>query len=161
MKKYLALLAKLETAMKVLAACCLMGMTLLTGADVLGRGTLNIPIFGSEEIVTILATLAIGLSLPYAHSQRVHIGVEIVVRRFSRRTRDIIKLLTDLAALALFTLVCWRMAIYATTLRQAGTVSMNLELPEYYVVYVLGFGFMVFALNLLGDVLSFFNKDGE
>lgn len=161
MKTYLALLAKLETAMKILAACCLMGMTLLTGADVLGRGTFNTPIFGSEEIVTILATLALALSLPYAHTQGVHIGVEIVVSRLSRRTRDLVKLLTDLTALALFALVCWRMAAYASTLRQAGTVSMNLELPEYCVVYALGFGFLVFALNILGDVLRYFIKDGN
>ncbi|BBD10051.1 TRAP transporter small permease [Desulfovibrio ferrophilus] len=161
MKTYLALLAKLEAVMKILAACCLMGMAFLTGADVLGRGGFNTPIFGSEEIVTILATLAVGLSLPYAHSQRVHIGVEIVVRRFSRRTRDIIKLITDLAALALFALVCWRMALYAGTLNRAGTVSMNLELPEYYVVYALGFGFLVFALGIFGDVMRFFSKDGE
>jgi hypothetical protein len=37
---------------------------------------------------------------------------------------------------------------------------MNLELPEYYVVYVLSFGFFVYALCLLADVVKFFGKRG-
>lgn len=153
------LLQKLETTMKVLAAACLMGMALMTGADVLGRAAFNTPIFGSEEIVTILATLAIGLSLPYAHTQRVHIGVEIVTRRLSRRARRIIGLCTDSAALALFTLVAWRMFTYAGTLKESGEVSMNLELPEYLVVYALAFGFAAFALAVARDVCAFFAKE--
>lgn len=159
MHTYFTLLARLETVMKVLAACCLMGMALLTGADVFGRGVFNTPIFGSEEIVTILATLAVGFSLPYAHSQRVHIGVEILVRRLSRAKRVAIGLLTNLTAAGLFALVCWRMVDYAGTLKRAGTVSMNLELPEYCVVYALGFGFLVFALNIAGDLIRAFGGE--
>lgn len=161
MQSALSLLTRLETVMKVLAAACLMGMALMTGADVFGRAAFNSPIFGSEEIVTILATLAIGLSLPYAHTQQVHIGVEIVTRRLSRRTRKIIKLVTDFAALCLFALVAWRMYLYAGTLERSGVVSMNLELPEYLVVYALSFGFGAFALCVARDVLLFFRKEGE
>jgi len=161
MQTYFALLARLETVMKILAAACLMGMALVTGADVLGRGAFNTPIFGSEEIVTILATLALGFSLPYAHTQRVHVGVEIFVQRATRRTRAILDMGSNLAACALFALVCWRMVDYAGTLKNAGTVSMNLELPEYCVVYALGFGFLVFSLNIAGDVIRALAKEGN
>lgn len=150
-----------ETAMRAVAACCLMGMALLTGADVVGRAALNTPIFGSEEITAILATLAVGFSLPYAHRQGVHIGVEIVVRRLPRLARNSVKLVTDAAALVLFCIVTWRMWLYAGTMRDSGLVSMNLELPTYYVVYALSAGFFVFSLHLAIDVLRFFDKDGR
>lgn len=155
------LLDRTESAMRALACCCLMGMALLTGADVLGRGAFNMPIFGSEELTTILATLAVGLSLPYAHAQGVHIGVEILVRRFPRRTRAVIKLVTDIAAMALFAIVAWRLEVYGQTMKASGLVSMNLELPSYNVVYALAFGFAMFTLFLARDVILFFTKDGE
>ncbi|MDY7001259.1 MAG: TRAP transporter small permease [Thermodesulfobacteriota bacterium] len=143
--------------MKQAGAACLMGMALVTAADVVGR-MFNRPVFGSEEIVTILATLVIGFSLPYAHLKNSHIGVEILIRAFSPKNQTRIKLGTDIAALALFALVTWRMGVYAETIRKSGEVSMNLELPEYLVIYALTACFLIFTLFILQDVLSFFRK---
>lgn len=150
------LLDRLEGVMRVIAACALFGMALLTGADVGMRGVFNTPIFGSEEIVSILGVIAVGFALPYTHFQKSHIGVEILVRRLSKRTRDIVKLVTNTATLLLIALVTWRMFLYAHTLGESGEVSMNLELPEYYVVYVLAFGFLIYSFCLLKDVIQFF-----
>ena len=147
--------------MKIMAAASLMGMALLTGADILGRGVWNAPIYGSEELVSILAVLVVGFSLPYAHCQGSHIGVEVVVRRFQRLTRKIIKLLTDLISLGLFGVVAWRLFLYGKTLEKAGEVSLNLELPTYYVIFALGAGFVAFSLFLLRDVIHFFTKEDD
>jgi TRAP-type C4-dicarboxylate transport system permease small subunit len=149
-------LERLEVGMRIIAACCLFGMALLTGADVGMRGVFNSPIFGCEEIVSILGVIAVGFALPYAHFQKSHIGVEILVRRFSRKTRNIITLVTNTTLLGLMGLVSWRMFLYARTLGKSGEVSMNLELPEYYVVYVLAFGFLVYSICLLRDIINFF-----
>ena len=54
----------LRDLLKILGAIALMGMTLVTCADVVGR-YLGHPIFGSVEIVGFLATLAVALALPY------------------------------------------------------------------------------------------------
>jgi TRAP-type C4-dicarboxylate transport system permease small subunit len=156
------LLDHLELAMRALACCCLMGMALLTGADVAGRGLFNTPVFGSEELTAILATLAVALCLPYAHAQGVHIGVEILVSRLPRRIRRPMALATNTTAAALFAVVAWRMVDYARTLRASGQVSMNLGLPTHPVVLALAFGFAMFALFLARDVLRHFSaKDGR
>ncbi|MEZ7197433.1 TRAP transporter small permease [Pseudodesulfovibrio karagichevae] len=147
-----------EKIMRVIAAICLAGMAAMTGADVFLRGVFNTPIFGCEEIVAILGVVAVGFALPYAHYQKSHIGVEILVRRLPKRVREIIGLVTNLATLSLVSIITWRMFLYAGTLAESGEVSMNLELPEYYVVYVLSFGFFVYALCLLADVVKFFGK---
>ncbi len=143
------LLGRLETVMKVVAAACLMGMALITGADVAGRAFFNTPLFGTEEIVTILAVFVAGLALPYTHSQGSHIGVEILYARMGHRLRAVLDVLTHSVSGGLFLLVAWRMALYGNSLRRSGEVSMNLELPTYMVVYALGFCFFVFALCLL------------
>lgn len=147
-----------EKIMRTIAAICLAGMAVMTGTDVFLRGAFNTPIFGCEEIVSILGVIAVGFALPYTHYQKSHIGVEILIRRFSKKIRDRVKFITTLATLALVSIISWRMFMYAGTLAESGEVSMNLELPEYYVVYVLSFGFFIYALCLAVDILNFFKK---
>jgi TRAP-type C4-dicarboxylate transport system permease small subunit len=152
-------LDKLEKAMTAVAALCLFTMALVTGADVVGRGALNAPLFGSEEIVSILAVLAVGLSLPYAHSQDSHIGVEALYQRLPRSTRRFLRFSTGLAAAALFGVTAWRMVLYGFSMRASGMVSMNLALPVYWVVWVLGGCFVVFAVRLAQTALQSLSKD--
>ncbi|MFW5837279.1 MAG: TRAP transporter small permease [Desulfovibrionaceae bacterium] len=145
--------------MKVLAAVCLFGMAVVTGIDVMGRGAMNAPLFGSEEMVSILAVLAVGFSLPYAHSQGSHIGVEVLYQRLPRRARQWLMLATDLAAAGLFGVVAWQMIDYGFSMRASGMVSMNLALPVYWVVWALGFCLAVFALGLAKSGLQSLSKD--
>lgn len=151
----------LQVWMKGMGSVCLAGMALVTCLDVAGRGFFNTPIFGSEEIVTILAVLAIAFALPSAHVERSHIGVELFMRLLSRRTRIVVRCITDLVALGLFSLVTWRMWKYAGTIRESGEVSMNLELPTYFVIYVLAIAFFAFVLMIARDLLTFVYKEEE
>ncbi len=48
------------------------------------------------------------------------------------------------------------MFLYAQSQAETGEVSMNLELPEYQVIYVLAFGFLIYTFCLLGDIVKFF-----
>lgn len=139
--------------MKIIGAACLVGMTFLTCADVVGRA-FGYPIFGSVEIVGFMATLAVVMALPYTHQVNGHIGVEIVVRLLSKRTQIMIEIATGLISLLLFVIVTWRMTVYARTMQESGEVSMNLELPEHLIVYITAFCLLVFTLNILQSVIQ-------
>jgi TRAP-type C4-dicarboxylate transport system permease small subunit len=143
--------------MKIVGAVCLVGMTFLTCADVVGR-TLGHPIFGSVEIVGFMATLAVVMAMPYTHQIQGHIGVEILVRLFSEKTQIVIDICTGIVGLILFAIVTWRMAIYAETMRESGEVSMNLELPEHLVIFIAAFCLLVFTLVILQDILNNIRK---
>ncbi len=156
MKSFWSFLDKIQDKMKMLGAICLMGMCSVTCADVFLRGAFNMPIYGSEEIVTIFATLTIAFSLPYSHIKDVHIGVEILVRLFSKKLQRIIRVTTQFFSLILMAIITWRMFTYAGTMSQSGVRSMNLELPMYYLVHVLSFCFLIFSLMILKDVIRFF-----
>lgn len=149
-------LNRIEAIMRNIAAVCLMGMALMTGADVLMRGVFNTPIFGCEEIVSILGIVVVGFALPYTHYQKSHIGVEILVRKLSKRTRRGLGLLTHSATLFLVAVVTWRMFLYGLSQSESGEVSMNLELPEYMVIYILAFGFLAYTACLIVDIIKFF-----
>ena len=143
--------------MKIVGAVCLVGMTFLTCADVVGRA-FGYPIFGSVEIVGFMATLAVVMALPYTHQVNGHIGVEIVVRLLSEKVQTIIEIGTGILSLILFIIVTWRMALYARTMQESGEVSMNLELPEHVIVYVTAFCLVVFTLNILKSVIQNIRK---
>jgi TRAP-type C4-dicarboxylate transport system permease small subunit len=157
MKSFWRLIDWILEIMKILGAACLVGMTFLTCADVIGR-LFGHPIFGSVEIVGFMATLAVVMALPYTHKVQGHIGVELLVRLFSERTQTIIEICTGILSLALFAIVTWRMWIYAGTMKQSGEVSMNLELPEHYVIYAAAFCLLIFALIILQDIFTNIGK---
>lgn len=158
MKSLWTILDNTQGIMKAIAAVCLMGMCFMTCADVILRSTLNRPIFGSEEIVSIFAVLAIGFALPYSHKKDSHVGVEILVRLLSQKTQNILRFITNLLSLTIFSLITWKMFIYAQTMERSGMLSMNLELPMYYFVYALSFCLLVLSLCILQDVLKFFYR---
>ncbi len=145
--------------MKGVASVCLMGMALMTCADVILRAAINKPIFGSEEIVSIFAVLAIGFALPYSHKKDSHVGVEIVVRLLSKKSQEIIRLFTNSFSFLLFVLLAWHMFGYAGVLQGSGEVSMNLELPTYCFVYALSFCLLVVSIYILQEILLFFKGD--
>ena len=143
--------------LKIIGAVCLGGMTFLTCADVVGRFFRH-PIFGSVEIVGFMATLSVAMALPYTQQIKGHIGVEILVRVFSEKTQTIIDICTSFLSLGLFLIITWRMAIYAHEMHQSGEVSMNLEFPEYSIIYVTSFCFVIFSLIILRDIIQSIRK---
>lgn len=152
MKVFWSLLDKSLHLMKGCASACLVGMALVTCVDVILRSTINKPIFGSEEIVSIFAILAIGFALPYAHRKSSHVGVEIVYRLLSRKNRKKIRLITDIVSFVIFMTLAWQMFVYAQVTRNSGALSMNLELPMYWFVYALSFCLLVVSLCMLQDI---------
>ena len=148
---------KIGNLMRVTACICLLGMSVLTVADIAGRLNRS-PIFGSEEIVTFLAVLALGLGLPYAHAHRSHIGVEVFVQLLSTRTRRRVKFFRDLLSVLFFAMVTVMMGAYARDKHISGEVSMNLGLPEHLLVYVLAGCFAVTTVAMLIDLLQFLRE---
>jgi len=138
--------------LKILGAVCLAAMALLTCLDVVGRFFRH-PIFGSEEIVGFMATLAVAMALPYADKIKGHVGVEILMRMFSERTQVIVEICTRLLSLGLFAIITWQLAVYARTLQKSGEVSMALELPEYTVVYISSFCILILSLIIIQDII--------
>ncbi|HBR05651.1 MAG TPA: TRAP transporter small permease [Desulfovibrio sp.] len=146
------LLDRASEIMRVLACVFLVGMALTTGTDVLGRAFRH-PLFGSDEVVALLAGLVTAFTLPHAHQSQSHIAVDLVVGRMSPAVRRALAQFTDLLSLALFGVVAWRMFDFALDLERAGVRTMSLGLREYFVVAVVGLGFVVFTLLIGRDVL--------
>ncbi len=138
---------------KVIGACCLVGMMGLTCVDVVGRFFRH-PIFGSVELVGYMSTLSVAMALPYTQKVKGHIGVEIVFRLLKPKFQTLLDIFTSVLSFLLFSIVTWRMTAYALDLHRSGEVSMNLEFPEYTIVYAVAFCFLVFVLIIISDIIE-------
>lgn len=139
--------------MKLIGAGLLIIMALLTCVDVVGRFFRH-PVFGSIELMSFMGALAVAMVLSDAHTSKSHIGVEIFVMKLPKRARLMIDFVTNLLGLVLFSLITWKMAEYSLKVRESGEVSMNLELPEYLIISVVAFGFLMFVLNILKGLID-------
>ena len=146
-------LDKFSGLLKIIGAVALTAMMLLTVVDVIGRFFKH-PIFGSVELVGFLATIVVAAALPYTYKVEGHVGVEILVRLLSKKTQLIIDLFTRTLSLVLFCLVTWQMFLYAEDIQKTGEVSMNLEFPIYYIIYLLSFGLLVFSVTIIETIFK-------
>ncbi|MCP4718069.1 MAG: TRAP transporter small permease [Desulfobacteraceae bacterium] len=153
MKMIFTALDKFSGFLKIIGALALTSMMLLTVVDVIGRFFKH-PIFGSVELVGFLATIVVATALPYTHKVDGHVGVEILVRLLSKKTQIFIDIFTRSLSLVLFSLITWQMFLYANDIHETGEVSMNLEFPIYYIVYLLAFGMLIFSVTILETILG-------
>ena len=157
MKFLLKIFQSVSDKMRMIGAACLVGMTALTCIDVVGRYFKH-PLFGSVELVSFMGILAVAMALPHTQEAKGHIGVELLVRKLSRKTRAFVDLLTGIVSFAFFGMVTWQMFHYAIKMKNSGEVSMNLELPEYVLVFVVALCFVIFSMIIIKDITETIGK---
>ncbi len=153
MNIFVSMLDKLSKVLKFIGAFALTIMMLLTVVDVIGRFFKH-PIFGSVELVGFLAVITVAAALPYTYKMDGHVGVEILVRLLSKKTQLWIDVFTRSLSLVLFGIISWQMFLYAKDIHETGEVSMNLEFPIYYIVYILALGLTIFSVTILERIVD-------
>ena len=131
--------AALRGAVRVLAwvaGASLMVMVLVTTAEVVLR-VFRLSMTGAYDIVKIAAALTIAAALPYTTAIKGHVAIEYFFHKLGRRGRVVVDAAMRMLAMALFSLLAWGCVDYGNSLRVKGEVSMTLQLPIFWVPYVL------------------------
>lgn len=131
----------------------LTAMMLLTVVDVGGRFFKH-PVFGAVELVGFLAVISVAAALPHTYKVNGHVGVEIFLQLLPLRAQLWVKLTTRVLSLLLFIVIAWQMFLYAADLKAAGEVSMNLEFPIHYIVFILAVGMLIFSVTIFQRILD-------
>jgi len=136
----------------LMAAACLLllGMTLLIGADVIGRNTGlgGIPWSGevSEDILYLLTLL----TAPWLLRQGKHIRVDILLRALPARLGWLLEWVGDLLGLACslyFVWYGWKVLAASYT---SGAISIKtLVTPEWWLLVPLPVAFLLFAIEFV------------
>jgi len=141
----------------LMAAACLLllAMTLLIGADVVGRnaGLGGIPWSGeiSEDILYLLTLL----TAPWLLRQGQHIRVDILLRALPARLGWLLEWLGDLLGLACslyFVWYGWKVLAASYT---SGAISIKtLVTPEWWLLVPLPVAFLLFAIEFVFRMCS-------
>lgn len=123
-------------ALAAVAGASLMLMVLVTTLDVILRA-LNMTLPGAWDLVKIAAAITVAAALPYTTAIKGHVAIEFFFHKLGRRGRIVVDALMRGGGMALFGTLAWGCVRYGNSLRQSGEVSMTLQLPIFWVPYVL------------------------
>lgn len=123
----------------------LMVMVLVTSAEVVLR-IFRLSMTGAYDLVKIAAALTIAAGLPYTTAIKGHVAIEYFFHKLGRRGRVAVDAAMRLVAIGLFSLLALGCVDYGNSLRLKGEVSMTLQLPVFWVPYVLAGSCVLVAL---------------
>jgi TRAP-type C4-dicarboxylate transport system permease small subunit len=144
---------RLSNILRNAGGICLIGMMLLTMADVVGS-LFGYPLLGSEELTGMAALLLLGFSLPSTELEKGHVGVDLLYMILPQRIQKINDFFVFFISFVLFALVAWQCWLYANEVGQSGQVSATLQLPTYYLIYGVSFSCGLLSLIILIELLS-------
>ena len=133
---YVALLRVVVMALAAASGLAIIAMIAVTTIDVVMR-VFGKSLTGSYDIVKIAGALAIAFALPYTTAVKGHVAVEFFFQKLRRRGRVIVDTITRLMVIAFFVVVARQTIIYGTKLRDTSEVSLTLQIPMYWVAYVI------------------------
>lgn len=126
----------LVKALGVVAGAGLMAMVLITTADVVLR-VFRVSLTGAYDLVKIAGAITIAAALPYTSAVKGHVAIEYFFHKLGRIGRVIVDTLMRLLGMTLFAVLAWGSIRYGNRLRESGEVSLTLQLPVFWVPYVL------------------------
>ncbi len=129
-------LRALVKSLAYVAGAGLMLMVVVTGLDVILR-LFHHSLTGAYDIVRIASAITVAAALPYTTSIKGHVAIEFFFHKLGRRGRVVVDALMRFAGMALFSLLGWGCIQYGNSLREKGEVSMTLQLPVFWVPYLL------------------------
>ncbi len=138
MEIYAHMLRKLARLTAGIAGLSLLTMMLVTCVDVVLR-KFGHPLPGSYDIVKMAAGVTIACALPYTTAIKGHVAVEFFYHRLGRCSRVVADTFIRLPIMALFSLFTWELVMYGAKLKSSGEVSMTLQLPVFWVPYLMAF----------------------
>ena len=144
----------------VVAGIFMVAMMLLTCSNIFLR-MVWLPLKGTYELVGIFGAMATAFALGYTQIHRGHISVDILIARYSARTRRYLGSLNSAICMVLFGFVGWQMTKWSTTLAEKGDLTETLRIPYYPYVYAVALGFALLSVLFLFEFLQLFFPDRE
>jgi len=111
---------------------------------------------GIYELIGLLGTLAVSLSLGQTAVEKSHIAVGYILEFFPVSFQRVVEGLVYIIGAFLFACASWQSAIYANDMKRFGEVSLTLQIPLYPFIYGISIGcgvlFAVLAIRIINNL---------
>lgn len=127
--------AVLGRCAQIVPALLLLGILVLTFADVVLRYVLNAPIRGALEITEFAMAGLIFAALPLVTLKRENVVIDILDSHLKPVVNRTLDSLASLVAGVCSVFLAWRLAVLASSLADAGETTAALQIPVYPVAW--------------------------
>ncbi|HVN97911.1 MAG TPA: TRAP transporter small permease [Syntrophorhabdaceae bacterium] len=141
------------SCLEKVAGFALVCVTVLTGCDIVGR-LLGMPIPGTYEIVSFSGGLVVGLAIPVASRDKMHVGVDLLLTSVSPRVKAGLEKFNRLVGIGLVILLAFSIVQIGNEFRTSGEVSPVIHVPFYPVAYGIAVALVAEVFVLLGNLLE-------
>jgi TRAP-type C4-dicarboxylate transport system permease small subunit len=142
----------------MVASASLVGMMLLTCADVVMRYLFSRPIIGTYDLVSLMGAVLVSFAMPYTMLKKGHVAVELLVQSLSRGKQLVIETFSHLLGISLFLVLVWQAILLSRDMKAAGEVTPTLLLPFYPIVYCMAVCFFGLCLAIAVNLLHVWTK---
>jgi len=136
-----------------IAGFFLVTMILLTSANIFLR-LVWMPVKGTFELMGFFGAIVTAFALGYTQIKKGHIGIDILVNKFSAKAQRILNGANYFICMIFFAIAGWQIAKWATTLWKTGEITETLRIIFYPFTYGVALGCLTLTLVLLVDLLK-------
>lgn len=137
-----------------LAAIAVVFMTLLTVSDVFRRYFFNKPILGSFELTEYLLVVVVFLAIPWATMEGVHVRVDLITQKISRRPRAVLYAVSCLLSMFITALIAWFTIPEAKYAYELQEKSDMLNIPTYPFYFLIAVCFFILLFIMIAVFLQ-------
>ena len=138
-------IAGLVWGMTFLSGAALAAMILIICGDVVLRTT-GYPVKGAYDIVRVAGAVTIACSLPLTTAVKGHVAIEYFFQKLNRAGRIAVDSLMRLIMIAVFVFAAYECVGYGNRFLRNSEVTSTIELPVFWVPWVMAVSFGVTAL---------------
>lgn len=157
-KREISLVFQISRAINSLGLIMAVLITLLTVTDIIGRYLFNCPIVGSYEMNAYMMVVLVAFGLAYTEIRGGHIRIHSVISRLTPQIQAMVRSITTLLCLGVFTVITWQSFLQAGRLRSRGSLSILLNIPEYPFLYAMAFGTSILCLVFIFKIYEHLSK---
>ncbi len=150
---YTRLLRGLVFGLIVVAGVGVFVMIGATCLDVVLRKCFGHSIKGAVDIVKMAGAISLAAALPYTTAVKGHVAIEYFFHKLNRIGRIIVDSICRLLGISLFIFLGWQCILYGNRFLATGQVSQTLELPVFWLPWVIGFCCFVSALVIVYNLI--------
>ena len=126
-------------------------LMIITTGDVISRGFFNKPIPGTLELSEYMLSIIILLGAAYTQQVKGQVGVDFLTKRFTKKTRGIVNIITTLFCMFIVAIMVWQG--YVEGIHEK-TVSDMLRVPQWPFRLLVAIGGFLLLLEFIIDLLN-------
>ncbi len=146
-------ISRLNRLLIFLGGLCLVFMIVLTCSNIVFRIFWE-PIRGTFELMGFSGAIVTAFALGFTQKQKGHIAVDVLVNKFSVRTKQMLNAVNSLICMLFFGVAAWQVAKKAATLLSSGEVTETLRIIYYPFTFCAALGCGVLALVCLTEAIQ-------